>query len=159
MDWLRDNAWSAWLIVAVALGLAEMLSLDLILLMLSLGALAGMIVGLAGLDLGFQVLAAGVTSIATLGLLRPKLVAKLHHGPELRLGHGKLVGRQGIVTEEITPTQIGRIKLAGEIWTAAPYDDASVIAAGSTVEVVQIKGATAYVYPLPELGSPDPLES
>ena len=37
----------------------------------------------------------------------------------------------------------GRIKLAGEIWTAPPYDEHLIIEPGETVEVLQIKGATA----------------
>ena len=57
------------------------------------------------------------------------------------------------MTEQITGLQTGRIMLAGEIWSAAPYDEDLVIAPGQTVEVLQIKGATAYVHPLPSLES------
>ena len=81
------------------------------------------------------------------------MIKRLHTGPELRLGHGKLVGREGVVTETITAQQHGRIKLAGEIWSAAPYDDTDTIAAGETVEVFEIRGATAYVHPIPRLDS------
>ena len=40
--------------------------------------------------------------MAALALVRPTMVKRLHGGPELSLGHGKLVGRQGIVTEDIS---------------------------------------------------------
>ena len=56
-----------------------------------------------------------------------------------------------MVTQEITENDHGRIKLAGEIWSAAPYDENVTIAPGETVEVLQIKGATAYVHPVPRL--------
>ena len=46
-----------------------------------------------------------------LALVRPGLVKRLHSGPELRLGHGKLVGQQGMVTEDITALEPGRVKL------------------------------------------------
>lgn len=153
MDWLSDHAWEAWLGLAIVLGIAEMFSLDLILIMLAIGAAAGMVTGLVGAPIGLQLLAAAGVSVATLALVRPPIVKRLHGGPELNLGHGKLVGQQGVVTERITGLEIGRIKIGGEIWSAAPYDDTMVIAAGETVEVLSIKGATALVYPVARLES------
>ncbi|MBB6625909.1 NfeD family protein [Nocardioides sp. KIGAM211] len=151
MDWLRDNAWEAWLGLAIVLGVAEMFSLDLILIMLAVGALAGMVTAAFDAHLVVQVLVAAGASIGALALVRPDLVKKFHSGPDLKLGHGKLVGQQGLVTEEVTALTHGRIKLGGEIWSAAPYDDTIAIAPGETVEVLQIKGATAYVHPIPRL--------
>ena len=153
MDWLGDNLWAAWVGAAVLLGVAEMLSLDLVLIMLAVGAVAGMVLALVGAPLALQMLVAAGVSVAMLGLVRPALAKRLHGGPELNLGHGKLVGQRGVVTEEITGLQTGRIKLGGEIWTAAPYDENVTIAPGETVEVLQIKGATAYVHPVPSLES------
>jgi membrane protein implicated in regulation of membrane protease activity len=153
MDWLSDHAWAAWLGVAAVLGMAELVSLDLVLIMLAVGALAGMLTAALGAAVVIQVLVAGAASVAMLALVRPSLVARLHHGPELRLGHGKLVGQRGQVTERITDQEHGRIKLAGEIWSAAPYDEHLVIEPGETVEVFEIRGATAYVHPIPRLES------
>jgi membrane protein implicated in regulation of membrane protease activity len=66
------------------------------------------------------------------------------------------VGRQALVTEEVTSLNPGRVKLAGEIWTAEPYDDTLTIKAGETVEVLAIKGATVFVHPMyPELFNPE----
>ena len=42
----------------------------------------------------------------------------------------------------------GRIKAGGEIWTALPYDENVRIAPGETVEIFEIRGATAYVHPV-----------
>jgi membrane protein implicated in regulation of membrane protease activity len=151
MDWLGDNMWAAWLGAAALLGVAEMFSLDLVLIMLAVGAVAGMVVAILGAPLAVQVLVAAGASVAMLGVVRPTLAKRLHGGPELSLGHGKLVGQRGVVTEEITGLQNGRITLAGEIWTAAPYDENLTIAPGETVEVLQIKGATAFVHPVPSL--------
>ena len=147
MEWLGDNLWAGWLALAVALAAAELLSLDLILLMLAVGCIAGAITGALGAAVILQVLVAGVASVAMLGVVRPNLVKRLHSGPELQLGHGKLVGRQAIVTEDVTSHNPGRVKLAGEIWTAQPYDDSLTIKAGETVDVLAMKGATVYVHP------------
>ena len=147
MEWLGDNLWVGWLALAVALGAAELLSLDLILLMLAVGCIAGAITGALGAAVILQVLVAGIASIAMLAAVRPNLIKHLHSGPDLQLGHGKLVGRQAVVTEDITAHAPGRVKLAGEIWTAQPYDDSLVIKAGETVDVLAMKGATVYVHP------------
>jgi membrane protein implicated in regulation of membrane protease activity len=151
MDWLRDNMWEAWLGLAILLGVAEMFSLDLILIMLAVGAIAGMVVAALDANAVVQVLVAAAAATGALALVRPNLVKKFHSGPELNLGHGKLVGQQGVVTQEITAQEHGRIKVGGEIWTAAPYDDSITIAPGETVEVFQIRGATAFVHPIPSL--------
>jgi len=148
MDWIRDHLWETWLAVSIALGVAEMFSLDLILAMLAAGAVIGMVAALLGLPIFVQVLAALAASTAMLAFVRPAFVKKLHGGPELSLGHGKLVGTRGLVTEEITGLAPGRIKAGGEIWTALPYDEHLRIAPGETVEILQIKGATAYVHPV-----------
>lgn len=151
MDWIGDNLWSVWLTAAAVLGVAELMSLDLVLVMLAVGAMAGAVVALAGAPLVLQLLVAGGASAAMLLLVRPSMVKRMHGGPELRLGHGKLVGHEAVVTERITAQEIGRIRIGGEIWSARPYDDTTTIEAGATVEVLQIRGATALVHPIPSL--------
>lgn len=151
MDWIRDHLWETWLALSIGLGVAEMFSLDLILAMLAAGAVIGMVAALLGLPVFVQVLAALAASTAMLAFVRPAFVKRLHGGPELSLGHGKLVGTRGLVTEEITGLAPGRIKAGGEVWTALPYDENLRIAPGETVEILQIKGATAYVHPVATL--------
>jgi membrane protein implicated in regulation of membrane protease activity len=153
MQWFSDHLWESWLGLTILLGLAEMFSLDLILLMLAAGAGIGMVTALLGLPLPIQVLAFAVSSLAMLFVVRPNVVKRMHGGPELQLGHGKLVGTRGVVTEPISADTHGRIKLAGEIWSAAPYDEFTTIAPGEAVEVLEIRGATAYVHPVPRLES------
>ncbi len=151
MDWLGDHIWAAWLLLAVVLGVAEMVSLDLILLMVAVGALVGGLVALAGAPFILQVLLAAGASGAMLMLVRPSLVARLHDGPTLVSGHDRLVGKQGVVTEELSALNPGRVKVGGEIWSACPYDEGLTIPPGATVEVFAIRGATAYVHPVGEL--------
>src|SRR5689334_17213314 len=133
------SAWQLWLGLAVVLGVAELFSLELILLMLVAGALVGMVLDLAGLALPIQVIAAIATSLAALVVVRPSVVKRLHAGPTLVLGHDALVGKQGRVVEEVS-SQGGLVKIGGETWTARPYDDDAVIEVGARVDVLQIKG-------------------
>jgi membrane protein implicated in regulation of membrane protease activity len=148
MDWIRDHLWETWLGLSIVLGVVEMFSLDLIFAMLAAGAVVGMVAAIIGLPVAVQIVAALAASIAMLALVRPAFVKRLHSGPELALGHGKLVGTRGLVTQEITGLAAGRIKVAGELWSALPYDEHLKIAPGETVEILQIKGATAYVHPV-----------
>jgi len=151
MDWFRDHLWETWLGVAILLGVAEMFSLDLILLMIAAGAVVGMVADLVGLPFPLQAILASIAALGSLTVIRPTLVHRLHAGPSLQVGHGKLVGQTGLVTAAITANEPGRVKLAGEIWSASPYDGDTTIMPGQTVEVLEIRGATAFVVPITEL--------
>jgi membrane protein implicated in regulation of membrane protease activity len=153
VEWLGDHLWAAWMVLAVALGVAEMVSLDLILIMVAVGAVVGALAAVASFPVILQVLLAAGASTAMLALVRPNLVKKLHQGPDLVSGMNKLVGQQAVVTEELSAHHPGRVKLAGEIWSACPYDESLTIAPGAMVEVFAIRGATAYVHPVGELMS------
>lgn len=153
MHWLGDNPWAAWLGIAALLSIAELASLDLVLIMLAVGAIAGMFTSFVTDSVAAQVLVAVVASIAMLAVVRPGLTRRLHTGPDLVLGSATLLGKQAITPVRLSAHESGQIKIDGELWTAKPYDETLVIEPGETVEVLLIKGATAYVHPVPQLGS------
>ncbi len=145
-EWLRDNAWIVWLIAAGGLAVTEMLTLDLTLLMLAGGAIAG--TATAVLFPGafwLQILVAVVVAVALLGLLRPQMIKRLHRGPGYRSSIDKMVGSSGRTVGEVTASG-GEVKVAGEIWSARSYDG-ETIAAGVEVDVFEVDGVTAVVYP------------
>ena len=148
-----EYLWAIWLGVAIVLGGAELFSLDLVLAMLAVGALVGMVAALASAGLVISGLLAAAAAVASLALLHPPLINRLHAGPTLTQGHDKLLGTQGIVVNAISGSQTGQVRIGGELWTAAPYDATLRMAPGETVEVLQIKGATALVHPVPSLDS------
>ena len=43
MDWLQEHAWETWLALTILLGAAELVTMDLILIMLAAGAFVGML--------------------------------------------------------------------------------------------------------------------
>jgi membrane protein implicated in regulation of membrane protease activity len=55
-----------------------------------------------------------------------------------------LKGRQAVVLERVDGSG-GRIKLAGEIWSARALDTDRTYEVGAEVDVVNIEGATAIV--------------
>jgi membrane protein implicated in regulation of membrane protease activity len=137
-----------WVVLAAVLGVAEIFTLTAALGLLAAAALAA--AGAAALGLGpfaqFAVFAA--VSIGLLIGVRPLVQRQLRprYGPQHRFGVAALVGRQARVVQEVTG-HAGRVRIGGEEWSARAYDETLVIPAGTTVDVIEIEGATALVYP------------
>lgn len=137
-------AWAWWLGAALLLVVAEILSLDLFLVMLAGGTLVGLALSLLGFDLWVQVVGFAITSTLLLIALRPLLLRHLRDRvPLVETNASALVGKEGVVVAEVTE-RAGRVKLAGEVWTART-EHAEVVAVGAEVRVVRITGATAVV--------------
>lgn len=136
-----------WFVAAMLLGVIEIFTLDLMLVMLAGGALAAGAVALVGAPLWVSIMVFCVVSALLLFALRPYLLKALRsRGEVIETNAAGLVGREARAIDEITEIA-GRVKLAGEVWTARIADDAAVIPEGSSVTVVAIKGATAIVAP------------
>lgn len=134
-----------WLIVAAALAVGEVASLGLVLGFVAVGAVIAAAVALAGAGVVLQLVAFIVGAVALLGLLRPVATRHLHTPRAIRTGAAALVGARALVLERVD-AHSGRVKIGGEVWSARSYDEAQVIEPGATVEVYEIKGATALVY-------------
>jgi membrane protein implicated in regulation of membrane protease activity len=138
------QAWLIWLIIAAALAGAEALSLDLVLIMLAGGAGGGAVAAAFGAPPVVQVLVAIVLSAALLVGVRP--IAKRHLTTPISVDNSAaLVGKKALVLEQVTEHG-GLVKLNGGQWTARAFDHGQAIAAGTTVTVVEINGATAVVW-------------
>ena len=140
------GAWIIWLIVAAVLGVAELLTVTFALGLLAVAAVAAGVVGAAGLGLPAELGAFAVVAAAGLGLVRPIAVRHIKHPPPLRTGVAALVGKTGVVVAEVNGDG-GRVRIGGEIWTSRSYDESTVIPVGAKVDILQIEGVTALVYP------------
>ena len=138
--------WIVWLIVAAVLGVAELLTTTLAFGLIAVAAVVAAVIGAFHLDLAVQLAAFVVAAVAGLGLVRPIAIRHIKQPPLLRTGTAALVGRSAIVLEEITEHS-GRVRIGGEEWSSRPYDESLVIPVGAKVDVMQINGATAVVYP------------
>ena len=140
-------SWIVWLIIAAVLGVAEILTTTLAFGLIAVAALVAAAVGAFHLDLGVQLAAFAAAAGAGLGFVRPIALRHIKQPPELRTGTAALVGRSATVLEEVNEHS-GRVRIDGEVWTSRPYlDESLVIPVGTKVDVMQIKGATALVYP------------
>jgi membrane protein implicated in regulation of membrane protease activity len=140
------TAWIVWLIVAAALGVAELMTTTFALGIIAIAAVVAAGASALGLGLPFQLLAFVAASGAGLGFVLPIARRHVRQPPLLKTGPAALVGRPAQVLEEVTGHG-GRVRIGGEVWSARSYDEDLVIPAGRTVDVMQIEGATALVYP------------
>jgi membrane protein implicated in regulation of membrane protease activity len=140
------GSWIIWLIVAAVLGTIEIATTTLAFGLLGAAALVAAGTGYLGGAAAIQFGAFVVASAAGLGIARPFAMRHIRHPPLLRTGTAALVGRTGYVLEEVSEHG-GRVRIGGEEWSARPYDETLVIPAGTKVDVLQIEGASALVYP------------
>src|SRR3984957_11448878 len=139
-------AWIVWLIVAAVLGVAELVTMTFALGLIAIGACVAAAVAALSLGLPFRVLAFVTPSVPGPGGVLPAPRRHLKQPPLLKTGPAALVGRSARVLEEVSEHS-GRVRIGGEEWSARSYDETLVIPVGHTVDVMQIEGATALVYP------------
>lgn len=133
-----------WLLLAVALCAGELLTLDLVLLMLGGAALAGGAAALATDSIPVQAVVAALVAVVLLALVRP--VARRHlEVPALLSGRARLTGRTAVVVQPVT-AESGQVRVDGELWRARPYAGGPDLAAGRIVVVASVEGATLHVY-------------
>ena len=139
------DAWVWWIIAAGVLAVAEVVTGGtLILLMISGGAAAGGLASALGAPPALSVGVFALVSVALLGVVRPIARRHMRTPRAVRTGVAALVGAEAVVLEVVDGTD-GRIKLAGEVWSARAYDGQSAFVVGQRVQVLEIDGATALV--------------
>ncbi|WP_189308669.1 NfeD family protein [Streptomyces albospinus] len=134
-----------WLIAAVGLGIPLVVTALPEFGMLAVGSVAGAVTAALGGGTVPQFLVFAAVSVALIAVVRP--IANRHRGqsPQLASGIDALRGRSATVLERVDSGDGGRIKLAGEIWSARALDSDRVYEPGQQVDVVEIEGATAVV--------------
>ena len=143
------DVWLIWLVLAAALGAAELLTLSAALGLLGGAAAVTAAAAALGAPVPVQLLVFVAGSAAGIWLVRPVVLRHLHAEPVQRFGVDALVGRTAHVVRDVSG-QGGCVRIDGEEWSARPcdpYDPAYVIPTGATVSVMAIRGATALVYP------------
>ncbi|MBO9599275.1 MAG: NfeD family protein [Cohnella sp.] len=113
MEW-----WAIWLIVGGALIILEMVTLTFYLLWLGIGAIVAAVVALPLPDaFPAQALAGGLVALI-LTLYTKPLTRKLRQSKGFSDAVDELIGKPGIVTEEIADGAPGIVKVGGDSWSA-----------------------------------------
>ena len=97
--------------------------------MLAVGAVAGAVTAGLGGGIVMQVLVFVAVSVALIAVVRPIAARHSAQRPLLATGIEALKGKQAVVLERVDGSG-GRIKLAGEIWSARSLDAVRELRAG-----------------------------
>ncbi|WJH35306.1 NfeD family protein [Paenibacillus aurantius] len=111
-------AWVIWLVIGAALIVAEMFTLTFYLLWLGIGALVAALFAWIFPDwLLVQAVAGSVTALALTVLTKP-LARRVRASRGYKDAIDDLVGKQGLVTEDIHVGKMGIVKVGSESWSA-----------------------------------------
>lgn len=132
--------------MALLLAIGEILTPGLFFLgPIAVAAIAAAVAAALGagwvIDLAVFVVGSG----ASIAVLRPIARRHIHLPFAMRTGAAALVGGTAVVLEKVDLNG-GRVKIAGEVWSARALDESQVIEPGTRVQVAEIQGATALVY-------------
>lgn len=150
VEWVGDNLWVLWLTLAVVFAVVEVFILDLVFLMLAVGAAAALATALAGGEPWLQIVMFSGASLLMLAAVRPTALRHLNKGPADQLTNvDALPGRTVLVLED-TDAATGLAKMDGESWTARSATGV-VIPAGTEAEIQEVHGATLIIHSLPTI--------
>ena len=135
-----------WLVLFVVLALFELVTVNLVSIWFSLGALITTFVSLATDNLMIHLAVFTISSILLLLLTKP-FVKKMKKREEVPTNLDMVVGKTGVVTEKIEKDGIGEVKVLGKKWSA--YSDKEV-EENSKVKVLSINGVKLKVEEIKE---------
>ena len=133
-----------WLVVTIIFIVIEAITVGLTTIWFAAGALVGLILAFFKVPVMAQVIIFLIVSLVLLGTTRKVFVNKLKTGSQ-KTNVDALIGEEGVVLEEITPHNVGLVKVKGQNWTAVAYDKDATIAEGETVKVKAIEGVKLIV--------------
>lgn len=140
--------WILWLVLGVALIIAELFTLGFFLLWFGVGAIAAAMVGMLGGGFLLQFLVFAIVSVGMTAMSRTIFAKYFSHSDADRSKYGveALPGKVGTVTIGSSGSlNEGAVKVFGSTWTAFPVDGEEALHEGERVEVVEVKGSSIYV--------------
>jgi membrane protein implicated in regulation of membrane protease activity len=125
-----------WMIIFIVLILLELATINLVSIWFAIGSLASFILSFFVGNVAYQVAVfVGVSFISL--LLTRNFVKKVKGNNIIPTNLDRVIGKIGIVTEEITKLEPGEVKVDGKKWSAIANKKIKV---GSKVEILSIDG-------------------
>lgn len=134
------DMWLVWIIICAILVIVEVVSQMIWTLCLAIGCLAAMVTTFFDVPVPYQIIVMAVASVLAYMFLMP-VFRRWHAGKDAkegrnaRTGMDALLGRRAIVTDEIRPGEIGRVRIDGDSWQVKAPDVEHVIGHGEVVVV------------------------
>ena len=150
---MEQLAWILWIVLGVALIIAEIFTFGFVLFCFGIGAFAAALIGGLGFGLASQFLAFAVVSIVLTVMSRTIFARYFSHNHEnaVKMGMDAMPGQIGTVTiGSRGALQEGAVKVYGSTWTAFPVDNEMSLIEGEKVEVVRVQGSSIYVQKIEE---------
>lgn len=135
-----------WLVLFVILALFELVTVNLVSIWFSLGALITTFVSLVTDNLMIHLAVFTISSILLLLLTKP-FVKKMKKRDVIPTNLDMVIGKTGVVTVKIEKDGIGEVKVLGKKWSA--YSDKEV-EENSKVKVLSINGVKLKVEEIKE---------
>jgi len=132
-----------WLIVLIFSVVIEIVTLDLVSIWFSIGALASLILAFTKVSTQIQIAIFIIVSLACFIITRP-IATKYLRGNIIRTNADRIIGKRAVVTKSILPNNRGEVKVLGNFWTAIALDN-ETIEVDEEVEIVTIEGVKAVV--------------
>jgi len=128
-----------WLVIGVLLIIGEMFTLDFSLSCMGVAALAAALPAYMGAHFFAQAVCFVVVGLILFFAVRPLALKYLHRNDgKAKTGVDALIGRKGLVTEEINASKnTGRVQIDGDFWKAVSAGD---LPKGAEVIVEKIEG-------------------
>lgn len=148
---MEQFGWILWIILGIALIIAEIFTFGFVLFWFGIGALAAALAGWLGFGVGLQFLVFASVSIVLTVMSRTIFANYYSHGDEdfHKTGVDTLPGQIGTVS---TPSKgalkEAAVKVYGSVWTAFPVDGSRELIEGEKVEVERVEGSSIYVRPV-----------
>lgn len=130
-----------WLSVFVILSVLEMATVNLVSVWFAVGALVAAASTLFTSNTTIQLAVFVISSAITLALTKP-LVEKVRTRKIIPTNLDRVIGKIGVVTEEITKLDPGEVKVDGKHWSATSTKKIQV---DRKVEVLSIDGVKLHV--------------
>ena len=138
--------WLLWLILAIVFGVGEIATLGFFLAPFAGGAAVAAVASAAGVPFVGTLAVFLLVAVILLAALRPLARSHKRTPPQIRTGTAALVGKNATVLERIANSEgVGCVRIDGEVWTARAFMEEETYEAGTRVQVVEIRGATALV--------------
>ena len=135
-----------WMIIFLVLLFVELVTVNLVSIWFAVGAFAAFITTYFIDSLTIQIITFIVVSSIVLVLTR-KIVKKIKGDKVEATNLDRVIGKIGVVTEEITKLEPGEVKVDGKKWSAISTKKISV---GSKVEILSIDGVKLNVKEMEE---------
>ncbi len=130
-----------WFIVFLVMLIVELMTVNLVSIWFSIGALGAMLTAYFTDSIVIQIIVFIVVSIISLLITKP-LVKKFKGFDITPTNSDRVIGKTGEVTKKIDNNSYGEVKVFGNTWTATSKE---VIDVGEKVKVLNIEGVKLIV--------------